>query len=698
MARPLKSERLQAVHTEALRRFDVIQAALKDERAQCVADRRFYSIAGGQWEGPLGEQFENKPRFEVNKCMLAVIRIFNEYRNNRITVDFRAKDGSDDQTADMLDGLYRADEADSGGQEALDNAFEEAVGGGFGAWRLRTVYEDEEDVDNERQRIVIEPIYDADSSVWFDLDAKRQDKADAKFAFVVYSRTPASYTEEFGDDPASWPKTVDGTSYDFDWCTPDVVYIAEYYVCEEERGYVSFWRTVTGEEERYTDEDFDADETLEETLLAVGSEEVRRRKIERKRVRKYILNGNRVLEDCGYIAGRCIPIIPVYGKRWFVDNIERCMGHVRLAKDSQRLKNMQLSRLGEISALSPLEKPIFVPEQVAGLDWLWAEDNIVNRPYLLVNPVTGPNGEVQPTGPIGYTKPPAVPPAMAALLQITETDMADILGSQQGAEKVVSNISGKAVELIQQRLDMQTFIYMSNMAKAVRRCGEVWLSMAKECYAESGRVLKTVGPQGETEPVEMMRPVLVEGAQTYENDLTKAKFDVTVDVGPSFTSRRDATVRAVSGMLQFITDPQDAQVMQGVALMNMDGEGLEDARRYFRRKLVAMGVVKPTEKEIAEAQAAAAQAAQQPPSAQDQYLAAEAGKADAQAAQARANTVKTIADAGLSEAKTIETLAGVDLDKQAGAIATAKAISEISERHSEMPGDAMGSQPALMVE
>jgi hypothetical protein len=211
-------------------------------------------------------------------------------------------------------------------------------------------------------------------------------------------------------------------------------------------------------------------------------------------------------------------------------------------------------------------------------------------------------------------------------------------------------------------------------------------------------MMKQVGPQGETEPVEMMRPVLVDGVQSYENDIGKAKFDVTVDVGPSFTSRRDATVRAVSGMLQFITDPQDAQVLQGVALMNMDGEGLEDARRYFRRKLVAMGVVEPTEKEIAEQQAAAQQAAQQPPSAQDQYLASEAGKADAQAAQARATTVKTIADAGLSEAKTVETLANIDLDKQRGAIETAKAISEISERHSEMPGDTMGSQPAQMVE
>ena len=133
--------------------------------------------------------------------------------------------------ADVCDGLYRADEKDSIANEAYDNAFEEAVGGGFGAWRLRADYEDHENDEDERQRILIEPIYDADSSVWFDLDAKRQDKADAKVCFVINSLTYDSYIEEYGDDPASWPKTVH--QYEFDWLTPDVVYVAEYYRVEE---------------------------------------------------------------------------------------------------------------------------------------------------------------------------------------------------------------------------------------------------------------------------------------------------------------------------------------------------------------------------------------------------------------------------------------------------------------------------------
>jgi hypothetical protein len=186
------------------------------------------------------------------------------------------------------------------------------------------------------------------------------------------------------------------------------------------------------------------------------------------------MSGGGILDDMGYIAGKNIPIVPVYGKRWFVDNVERCMGHVRLAKDPQRLKNMQLSKLGEISALSSIEKPILMPEQVSGHQVMWAEDNLRNYPYLLINPITGPNGETTAAGPVAYTKSAQIPPAMAALLALTEQDMAEILGSTQQADKMVSGISGKAVELIQTRLDMQTFIYMSNMAKAVRRCGEIW--------------------------------------------------------------------------------------------------------------------------------------------------------------------------------------------------------------------------------
>lgn len=673
MARLTKDQFLTNIHQEALAEFDNIQSALRDERIQCLQDRRFYSIAGAQWEGPLGKQFENKPKFEVNKIHLSVIRIINEYRNNRITVDFVSKEGNEyDKLAETCDGLYRADEQDSVADEAYDNAFEEAVGGGFGAWRLRTAYENDEDDEDERQRIRIEPIFDADSSVFFDLNAKRQDKSDAKRCFVLTALTRASYKEEWGDDPASWPKEIH--QYEFDWLTPDVVFIAEYYRVEEKRESIQVWQTLSGDEERYRASEFDADEMLEERLIATGSRLVRTKKVKTRKVHKYIMSGGGVLEDCGFIAGKCIPIVPVYGKRWFVDNVERCMGQVRLAKDTQRIANMQRSKLGEISALSSVEKPILTPEQIAGHTVMWSEDNVKNYPYLLINPITDMNGNTQVAGPVAYTRSAQIPPALAGLLQVTEQDMNDLLGNQQAGEKMVSNISGKAVELIQSKLDMQTFIYMSNMAKAMKRSGEIWLSMAKEILVEPGRKMKSIGAQGEMQPVELSKPMMgEEGEVEVENDMSEAEFDVDVQVGPSSSSKRAATVRALTGMMQITQDPETMQVLGAMAMMNMEGEGISDARDFFRQRLVKMGVVKPTDQEMEELMAAQANAPKDPNAV---FLQAASEEAMAKAANARANSVLTVAKTEETRAKTLETLSKVDASAQQQAIDAAQFMGE----------------------
>jgi hypothetical protein len=673
MPRVSKEQQMRTVHGDALRKFDDIQSALRNERLQCLQDRRFASISGAQWEGPLQEQFENRPKMEVNKIALAITRIINEYRNNRVTVDFISKDGTKrTDLADVCNRLYRADEQDSAANEAYDNAFDEAVTGGFGAWRLRAVYEDEYDPENEKQRIRIEPIYDADSSVYFDLDAKRQDKADAKCCFVLTSISRDAYMEEYGDDPTTWPKEV--YQYEFDWDTPDVVFVAEYFVVEEVSREMRVYQAIDGSEERYTQDEFEADADLEARLAAIGSVEIRRRRVKQRKVRKYLMSGGKILRDDGYIAGDQIPIVPVYGKRWFIDNVERCMGVVRMAKDAQRLKNMQLSKLAEISALSSVEKPIMTPEQVAGHQMMWADDNIKQYPYLLINPVTGADGSQQISGPVAYTKSAAVPPAMAALLQVTEVDIADILGNQQNGDKIVSNISGKAVEMVQQRLDMQAFLYMSNFGKAVQRAGEIWLSMSKDVYVEPGRKMKTVGPQGEIESVELMKPTIVDGEVVAANDLSQARFDVVATVGPSSQSQRAATVRAVLGMLQLVQDPQTQQVLLAMAFQNMEGEGISDVRSFFRRQMVMAGIMKPTEEE-----AQMLQAAQQnkQPDPQALYLQAEAEKAIAQAEKSRADVVRTVADTELVKAKTVETLGRLEMDDQKAAVDTAKGVMEV---------------------
>jgi hypothetical protein len=217
---------------------------------------------------------------------------------------------------------------------------------------------------------------------------------------------------------------------------------------------------------------------------------------------------------------------------------------------------------------------------------------------------------------------------------------------------------------------------MSNFAKGMKRCGEIWLSMARDIYTEEKRKMKTIAPTGDSNVVELMKPMIdtETGAMVMENDLSTATFDVVAEVGPSSSSKRAATVRALTGMLQITTDPETAQVLTAMAMMNMEGEGLSDTNAYFRKKLLRMGVVQPTEDEAQELMAEM-QGKPQDPNAM--YLQAAAEEAMAKAAQARADTVKTVADAELSRAKTIETLSKVENDDQTLAINSAKTIQEM---------------------
>lgn len=685
MARESNESRLKTIHAEALAEFDEIQKAVSDERMQCLEDRRFYSIAGAQWEGHLGDQFANRPRFEFNKVHLSVMRIISEYRNNRIDVDFTPKDGAtNSDLADVCDGLYRADQQDCGGQEATDNAFEEAVGGGFGAVRLRCAYEDEDDDENERQRVRLEPIYDADSSVFFDLGAKRQDKADARRCFVLTAMAPAVAEEEFGHNFASWDKAV--SRAEFDWCTPDVVYVAEYYRVEETSEVVHIFRGLDDVDMRVPDHEFKEDETKLETLLATGFRKTGEKRIKSRRVHKYILSGLKIEEDEGYIAGKCIPIVPMYGKRWVVDNVERCMGHVRLAKDAQRLMNSLLSWLFDMAARFDVEKPIMTPEQIAGHTEQWADDNVRRYPYLLANLLKDADGNPIPgsQAPVAYTRAPNVPPAMAALIQIAGQSLDELLGSQQAGEQVVANVSAKAVELVQNRLDMQTFIYMSNAAKMFKRIGEVWLSMAREVMVEDGRKAKTVTSDGSIDTVTLRQPMVNDDGEQYTaNDLTEASFDVWVDVGPSSGTQRSGTVRALTGMASITTDPQQKNVLLAAAMMNMEGEGLGEVRDWFRQQLVRQGVVKPTDDELA-----AMQKEQQgkQPGPQDQYMLAAAEEAQANAAQSRAKTVDTIAAADLKRAQTQKTLSETAGQPHAETLATIEVLQRLLDAQHRQQG------------
>ena len=637
------------VHERALQQFNEITTASLDERLMSLEDRRFVFIQGAQWEGDWGAQFENVLRVQINKTQRGHDKIINDYRANRFTVQFRPVGGKgNDDTCQLLNGLMYADMYRSKGQQALDNAFSEGAAGGMGAWRLCNEYEDDSDPDNDHQRIAIHQIVDADQRVFFDLDAKLYDKSDARYAYVMHSMTRHAFEREYGGAASSWPENKQRGNY-FDWFRPDVVYVAEYYEVEPKVEELRIYtREGTEDEFRYWAKDMTPE--MVDDLTKRGFKKVLR-KIKRKRVHKWILSGAEVIEDCGYIAGERIPIVPFYGKRVFIENVERFKGHVRDAKDPARAYNAQVSKLMETSSLTPREVPVFAPEQVEGLHDHWANMNLERHPFALAHPLLDPvGGQVIAAGPLSTIKPPDIPPVTGALLQLMGADIAEITNGDDGSMEIKSNVSGEAMDIAASRVDSKSYIYMDNFKQSIQCFGEIYAGMAREVYVEEGREVETMDEDGATDTATLHElytdPASKVTAKRY--DLSVGKFNVVADVTEATSTRRDKTVRTMMTMAQAAASVQSVDLGKAAiltAVKNMDGEGIDDFKEYCHKIALQIGLDEMTPQEEQ-----AAQAQQQQPSAQDVLAQAQAKALVAQAG-------KFEADTGLSKAKTVQALA-----------------------------------------
>lgn len=645
-------------------RFDEAVTPQLEQRRLSLAARRFVSIAGAQWEGEWADPYENAIKLEINKVGRGLEKIQRDYNENRIVPDFRPAGGKGDQgSADTLDGMHRADSYVYKAEQARDNAFQEAAAGGFGAYRLTTQWEDPYDKENDHQRI--NPgliIVDADQRVFFDPDSKLYDKSDARYCFVLTAKSVSSFEDEYEGKASSWPEGVEPTA--FDWFTPDTVIVAEYYEVEDKADrLLIFTQEVSGEEQRWWKSEIDPEEVNE--LKAKGWK-LETRSGERRRVFKAVLSGAEVLRDKAYISGDCIPVVPVYGKRYYVDGIERFAGHVQDKMDAQKLYNALVSRLAETSAQSPRALPIFGASQIPpNLQEHWKNMVLDRHPYALVEPLLDPaSGQIVSVGPIGMLPAAEVSSSDATLIQLAAADIAE--DQQDGADEVKANTSEAAMEFAATRVDARSGIYLDNMRQSVQREGEVYLSMCADVYWEPGREVETMSEDGDDGIAVLQEPYTdkTTGASTFRNDFSRGKYKVVVAVTEATATRRDKTVRSMSKIAEVATaagDQELGKVAMLTAVMNLDGEGMVDMQQHARQKLIELGVVKPNEEEQA-AMAAAQEAAGPDPNlavleAQVEALQAGAAKDRAEAA---IKALKLIIEGHKVETDRIKVVTGKD--------------------------------------
>lgn len=640
------------IHDRAMRRFDESILPQMPVRELALLARRFADIPGAMWEGAVGDAYGGESiKLEFPKLQRRLRKLENDFRQNRIEPDFRPSGGqSDAETADTLDGLYRADARFFKAQQARDNARSEAAKGGFGAYRLCNDWADPLDKDSDYQRVnPASLIADADQSVFFG-PSTLYDKSDAKFAFVLTGWSEEAFKEEYPDaEHTSWPEGVTKRAYS--WYRPDTIAVCEYYEIEDKDEYVLiFTQETSNEEQRHWQKDMSNEDIKD---LRDQGFKMRKRKAQRRRCHKYILSGAELLDDCGYIAGGNIPIVPVYGERAYVDGVEWFRGVVQQNMDMVRVFNAVMSSLYEITTLAPYERPIFAAEQMPpNLADMWARGNIDRHPYALVNPLIDPGtGNIAAAGPVGKVETPQVPATLAAMVEMLNGLFAE---DDQNPEEVKANTSADAMDIAAARVDAKSGVFLDNDRQSTQRGGELYLAMACDVYVEPGRIVETMTEDGDDGEATLHEDYSDNGELKVRNNFAEGRYKVVADVAETTTTRRDRTVKQMLTYAEVSVAAQDMEGAQAALItagLNMDGEGIGDFQDWQRARALKLGLVKPNEDEQ---RAAQEEAQSQEPDMQQELVKAQLELASAQ-------TQKALTAAGLDQAKIQETMASAGL-------------------------------------
>lgn len=665
---------------------DIINDAdlVEEQSDKANEDMRFINVDGGMWEGFLESDFATRVKLQLDLVSNYVQRFIGEWNQNRVGVEFKPDDSkTSDDDAELLNGIYRADFRNNSGKLATDNAVDEAATCGYGALKVHTFFEDEEDPENENQRIGFSPIYNPYNTIIWDGSAQRIDKRDARRCTELTPFTPESFEESYpGKSPVSAYTPNTREFENVQTTTPQVIYIAKRYEVVRKKELVFVYSNLqTGEIETYSKEDH---ELIKDELKADEfREKIRERKVLRQSVEKTVFSGEEILEPTKRIAGKWIPIIPFYGYRAFVDGVEWYHGLVRKLKDAARLFNMQVSQLAENAASSGQEVPIFDPDQVEGpdMDKIWSDKN--NAPYLLARALRDKDGNPIAYGPLGYSKPPVLDQSTSTLLQIVPS----FVESYQGGppqDSLDPNASGKAINAMIKRGNMNTQVINDNIANAITWSGEVYQSQAAEVYTTK-RIIRTIGKDGTEGEKQLLKTVLDDetGRLIETNTIVGKKFRSYADVGPQYDTLREQTVEELKGMLEvFVKSGIGAQytdAMVAILLDNITGVGLDPLKELNRRLMLTQGIVKP-ENDEEEAFVAQVQQQAQQEDPQQQLIEAASEQQRAEARNLDSKSLSNTADAAKKEAETIEIFADIQNEQNKTGLQAEKQANEARQQ------------------
>ena len=534
-------DKRQEFMTMVRERFTFAQA-LDCEDKKLAADDAEFCLAeprtnGGttQWNAEAAQKRValRRPCLTENRLQVFTAQVVNDGRQSNPAIKITAMDGGTKDTAEYFQGRIRQVEYDCNAGIAYDSAREQQVTCGRAFVRITWDYE----YRSFKKQIKIKRI-DNQFSVVFG-PALEYDCSDADYAFVINAISKDEHKRKYGEattaaltDFASPSNPAPG------WFgvgpNAEMVQEAEYWEkTYKDRKLALLSNGKVAWEDELPD-------NLEE--LRVTVEETRTEKD--YQVVQYIVDGADILGETVFI-GEYIPIVPQWGREYFLDGRRRTISLIRYAKDPQRLLNLYVSNIAEQIAMMP-KTPFWVP--VGGLpSGLQAEYGSLNdepRSYILYNQIDPQHPNVSLSPPHREVNEPPIVALVAGYNQCVDAIKASMGIYDASLGNRSNETSAIGITTRQHQSDRANFHFQDNEARTRNHIGRIMLPLIKEMdkipsgqasaehaiRSEDGKTrLVTIGKKWRDD---------VSG-KIVHYDIESGNYGVSVETGPSYTSKRE---------------------------------------------------------------------------------------------------------------------------------------------------------------
>ena len=540
---------------EVIKFWRLVNDADSTNRAEALNDIKF--AAGDQWPVEIqnSRNLESRPCLTINKIDAYIRQVTNQQRMQRPRIKVHPVNNlADYKIAQVIEGITRHIEVNSNADTAYDTAFDYAVRMGWGYWRINTKYVSETSFDQE---IFIDAI-DNPFTVYFDPNSVLPDGSDAERCLITTVMDKKIFREYYpdADDGANFLQRSTGDDTGA-WITKEDIRVAEFFYIERERAKLYLLSDGTS---GFADSD-----NFFARVEASGLTVIDERDSFRKAVKWMKCTALEILEEKTW-AGKYIPVVPCYGAQVIIDDKRKKYGLVRFAKDPQRMYNFWRTSMTESVALAPKAKWLLAEGQDEGHENEWAMANIKSTPVLRYKQK---DIEGQPAPAPTRLQPEPPPTGIMEAAGAISADLQMVLGVLDPNQLPSGNISGKALQGQQNQVDLSNFHFYDNMTRSIRQTGKIILDLIPKIY-DTERVMRIIGSDGQPDMTTINQANAIGEVL---NDVTVGEYDVVMDTGPGFQTKRQ---QAVESMMPLLTGNAELFNIAGdLVFRNMDFPGAD---------------------------------------------------------------------------------------------------------------------------